>query len=54
MKIYFKQQVNVFLMKILDEIDYRSKYDKLTSQTQFLINLYLAYYLTMVLKNTVC
>jgi len=54
MKIYFKQQVNIFLIKILDEIDYKSKYDKLTSQTQFLINLYLAYYLTMVLKNHVC
>jgi len=54
MKIYFKQQVNVLLIKILDEIDYKLKYDKLTSQTQFLINLYLAYYLTMVLKNTVC
>ena len=54
MKIYFKQQVNILLLNLLDEIDYRSKYEKLTSQTQFLINLYLAYYLTMVLKNTVC
>jgi len=54
MKIYFKQQVNVLLMNILDEIGYKLKYDKLTSQTQFLINLYLAYYLTMVLRNTVC
>lgn len=54
MKIYFKQQINFLLLNILDEIDYRKKYDKLTSQTQFLINLYLAYYLTMVLKNTVC
>lgn len=54
MKIYFKQQVNFLLMNLLDEIGYKSKYDKLTSQTQFLINLYLAYYLTMVLRNTVC
>ena len=54
MKIYFKQQVNILLLNLLDEIDYKSKYEKLTSQTQFLINLYLAYYLTMVLKNTVC
>jgi len=54
MKIYFKQQINVLLMNLLDEIDYTKKYTKLTSQTQFLINLYLAYYLTMVLKNTVC
>ena len=54
MKIYFKQQVNVLLMNLLDEIGHKSKYGKLTSQTQFLINLYLAYYLTMVLRNTVC
>ncbi len=54
MKIYFKQQVNILLLNLLDEIDYKSKYEKLTSQTQFLINLYLAYYLTMVLKNSVC
>ncbi len=54
MKIYFKQQVNILLMNLLDEIGYKSKYQKLTSQTQFLINLYLAYYLTMVLRNTVC
>jgi hypothetical protein len=54
MKIYFKQQVNLLLLNLLDEIDYRKKYDKLTSQTQFLINLYLAYYLTMILKNTLC
>lgn len=54
MKIYFKQQVNILLINLLEEIDYKKKYNKLTSQTQFLINLYLAYYLTMVLKNTVC
>lgn len=53
-KIYFKQQINLLLLKILDEIDYTEKYSKLTSQTQFLINLFLAYYLTMVLRNTVC
>lgn len=54
MKIYFKQQINVLLMNILDEIDFKSDYGKLTSQTQFLINLFLSYYLTMVLKNTIC
>jgi len=53
-KIYFKQQVNLLLINILDDINYKDKYDELTSQTQFLINLFLAYYLTMVLKNTVC
>ena len=54
MKIYFKQQINLLLMNLLDEIDYKDKYSKLTSQTQYLINLFLAYYLTMILKNSVC
>jgi len=54
MKIYFKQQINLLLMDILKEIGYNKKYNQLTSQTQFLVNLFLAYYLTMVLKNTVC
>jgi len=54
LKIYFKQQVNILLMKLLKEIGYSKKYSKLTSQTQFLINLFLAYYLTMLVRNTVC
>lgn len=54
LKIYFKQQINVLLLNLLEDIDYKEEYGKLTSQTQFQINLFLAYYLTMVLKNTVC
>ncbi len=54
MKIYFKQQVNLLLMNVLDEINEKTKYSERTSQTQFLVNLFLAYYLTMALKNTVC
>lgn len=54
MKIYFKQQINVLLIHLLDELDYKDKYSKLTSQTQYLINLFLAYYLTLILKNSVC
>jgi hypothetical protein len=54
MKIYFKQQINILLLDILKEIGYNKKYNELTSQTQFLHNLFLAYYLTMVFKNTVC
>jgi hypothetical protein len=53
-KIYFKQQVNILLIKILEEIDYDKKYNEYTSQTQFLINLFLAYYLTMILKLNLC
>ena len=53
-QIYFKQQVNILLMKILADMKYQNKYDKLTSQTQFLINLFLSYYITMIFRNTIC
>lgn len=53
-KIYFKQQVNILLMKLLKDFGYTQKYQKLTAQTQFLINLFLAYYLTMLIRNSVC
>ena len=52
--IYFKQQVNLLLIKILQEKYYKTQYDKLTSQSQFLINLFLAYYLTIIFRNSVC
>ena len=53
-RITFKQQINELLLKILSELKYIDKYEKLTRQTQFLVNLYLAYYITMVMKNTIC
>jgi hypothetical protein len=53
-RIYFKQQVNILLMKILDEKDFTKSYNSYTSQTQFIINSFLAYYLTMVLRNIIC
>lgn len=54
LKIYFKQQINMLITSLLKEFDYWEKYKKLTSQTQFLINLFLAYYLTMLMRNSVC
>lgn len=54
MRIYFKQQVNLLLLKLIDEFGYTKTYYSVTSQTQFLINLYLAYYLTIILRNSVC
>jgi len=54
LKIFFKQQVNILLIEILKELRYSNKYEKMTSQTQFSVNLFLAYYLTMVLRNSVC
>jgi hypothetical protein len=53
-QIYFKQQVGLLLVDVLKKIGYEKKYNDLTSQTQFLINLFLAYYVTMVLRNSVC
>jgi hypothetical protein len=53
-KIYFKQQINILLLDLLKDFGYKQKYTKLTSQTQFLINLFLAYYLTMLVRNSIC
>jgi uncharacterized protein YqiB (DUF1249 family) len=53
-KIYFKQQINILLTSLLKDFKYLDKYNKQTSQTQFLMNLFLAYYLTMIIKNTLC
>lgn len=52
--IYFKQQVDVLLVKLLNEAKIRDEYEKQTSQTQYLNKLFLAYYISMVLKNTIC
>lgn len=54
MRIFFKQQINLLLIDILKEIGYSKKYNQLTSQTQFLHNLFLAYYLTLLFRHSVC
>jgi len=52
--VYFKQQVNILLIKVLEEAGHKNAYESYTSQTQFIINTFLAYYLTIVLKNNIC
>jgi len=52
--IYFKQQVGVLLQVIIKDMKFDKEYAKLTKQTQSLINLYLAYYLTMTMRNSIC
>jgi hypothetical protein len=52
--IYFKQQVGELLDKLLTEIGYKNRFNRLSSQTQFLISLFLAYYITMVMRNSIC
>ena len=53
-KVSFKLAVGDTLMKIVIDLKYVDRYDRFTTQTKFVINLYLAYYITMVLRNSVC
>jgi len=53
-RVSFKQVVGDTLMKVAVDLDYVDRYDRFTTQTKFVINLYLAYYITMVLRNSVC
>ncbi len=52
--IYFKQQVKILMLKIMEDIGYSERYSNFTTQTQFLLSLFLAYYLTSVFRNTIC
>jgi len=52
--IYFKQQINELLLMLLKDLKYDRKYNMLTNQTKFSINSYLAYYLTMLMRNDLC
>lgn len=53
-RIYFKQQINILLLKVLKNIGYLKTFNSYTTQTQFIIHSYLAYYLTMTMRNTIC
>jgi len=53
-KVYFKQQVNILVLKILRENNFINTYNSYTAQTQFIINSFLAFYLTMVMRNSIC
>lgn len=53
-KVYFKQQVTLLLEKILTSIHKKSWYDSLTSQTKFIAISFLAYYLTLLMRNRIC
>ena len=52
--IYFKQQVNILLMKVLKNIKLEKQYTSYTSQTQFIINLFLSAYITIIFRSTMC
>lgn len=50
----FKQQINILLLKVLEDMKYKEKYELLTSQAKTSLNLFLAYYLTTTLRNGIC
>ena len=51
---FYKQEINKLLLKILDKTKYKQKYSNITSQTQFQINSFLSFYLTMYTRNLIC
>jgi hypothetical protein len=53
-QVYFKKSVTDLLEKDLEEIGLLKRYKGLTSQTRYFLSLFLAYYITLCLKNLVC
>lgn len=52
--VYFKGMVESLLVDVLKKTNLYSQYQSYTSQTQFIINTFLAYYITMYLRNSTC
>jgi len=52
--VYFKQQIKILIQKIIKDMKFDKEYNNLTKQTQSLINLYLAYYITLNIRNSIC
>jgi len=53
-QLYFKAQINILLMEILKDVGFLKTYQSYTSQTQFIINSFLAFYLTLMLRRSIC
>lgn len=53
-QLYFKSQVNILLIQILKDSNLLETYSKYTSQTKFIINSFLAFYVTIILKRSIC
>lgn len=53
-QLYFKAQINILLIKILKDSDLLKTYEKCTSQTQFIINSFLAFYITLMVRKSIC
>jgi hypothetical protein len=52
--MYFKGLVESLLIDILKKTQFYTTYQSYTNQTQFIINLFLAYYLIMYFRNSSC
>ena len=52
--VYFKHEVNNLLLNIIKNTNIEKKYYKLTSQTQFQINSFLAFYILFYTRNLIC
>ena len=53
-KVYYKQEINNLIVKIIKSLGLIDKYEKFTSQTQFAINSFLSFYLAYYTRNTIC
>ena len=53
-QLQFKTQINILLKKLIKSTEFEKIYEKYTTQTQYIINLYLAYYITGIMKNMLC
>jgi hypothetical protein len=53
-EVYFKNEINKLLLKIIKHTKIESRYKSLTNQTQFQFNSFLAFYLTMYTRNLIC
>lgn len=53
-KFYFKQQINVLLIDVLKDMNKYNKYNKLNDRNKFLVNSFLAYYISKSFKEFMC
>lgn len=53
-RIYFKQQISIITTKVMKSIGYLQTFESYTNQTKFMINTFVAFYLTMIIRNMAC
>ena len=53
-QLYFKAQINILLIEVLKDSKLLKTYESYTSQTQFIINSFLAFYITIIVRRSIC